>query len=263
METGLKGRIAVVAAASQGLGLASAMGLAAEGASLAICSRDQSRIDAAAEAIRRRHGVDVLAQAVDVTSQAAVQGFVKAAAHRFGGIDICVTNAGGPPAKMFLSTTTDEWRRALEMNFLSVVYFAREVIPYMQRKRWGRIVTITSLSVKQPIGDLIYSNSVRMAVVGLVKSLANEFGKDGILVNNVGPGFTATTRLKELAGMRAQAAGVSEQDLFDRWASDTALKRVGQPEELADTVVWLASERASNITGQTILVDGGSYKGAL
>lgn len=263
METGLKGRIAIVAAASQGLGLASAMGLAAEGTKLAICSRDQSRIDIAATAIRQRHGVEVLAQAVDVTSQAAVQSFVKAAADRFGGVDICVTNAGGPPAKMFLSTTADEWRHALEMNFLSVVYLAQEVIPYMQRKRWGRIVTITSLSVKQPIADLIYSNSVRMAVVGLVKSLANEFGKDGILVNNVGPGFTATARLKELAGMRARAAGISEQDLFDHWASDTALKRVGQPEELADTVVWLASERASNITGQTILVDGGSYKGAL
>ena len=131
----------------------------------------------------------------------------------------------------------------------------------MQRNHWGRIITITSVAVKQPVPDLVLSNAVRSAVVGLVKSLANEFGKDGILVNNVGPGYTATDRLKQLAAARSKTTGKSEQEVFESWALDTALKRVGTPEEFADAVVWLASARASYITGQTLLVDGGTYKG--
>jgi 3-oxoacyl-[acyl-carrier protein] reductase len=141
------------------------------------------------------------------------------------------------------------------------VYFAREVVPHMQRKRWGRIITLTSISTKQPVPDLVLSNAVRAAVVGLMKSLANEFGRDGILVNNVGPGYTATERLKELARARSSAQGKSEDEIFAAWASDAALKRVADPKEVADAIVWLASERASYITGQTILVDGGAYKG--
>lgn len=144
---------------------------------------------------------------------------------------------------------------------MSVVYFAREVIPHMQRDRWGRIITLTSVTTKQPVPDLVLSNAVRAAVVGLVKSLANEFGKDGILVNNVGPGFTATDRLKDLARTRSQTLGKREEEMFAGWAADSALKRVAEPREVADTIVWLASERASYITGQTILVDGGTYKG--
>ena len=131
----------------------------------------------------------------------------------------------------------------------------------MQKKRWGRIITITSITTKQPVSDLVLSNAVRAGVVGLVKSLANEFGKDGILVNNVGPGFTATDRLKELAKTRSAASGKAEQEIFEGWAADAALKRVGEPREVAETIVWLASDRASYITGQTILVDGGVYKG--
>jgi 3-oxoacyl-[acyl-carrier protein] reductase len=204
---------------------------------------------------------DVFAQACDVTDAAEVHGFVAAMAAKFGGVDICVTNAGGPPAKGFLAASIDEWRNAVEANFLSTVYFAREVIPHMQRKHWGRIITLTSISTKQPVPDLVLSNAVRAAVVGLVKSLANEFGKDGILVNNVAPGYTATDRLKELARARASAQGKSEEEIFAALASDTAMKRVGEPREVADAIVWLASDRASYITGQTILVDGGSYKG--
>lgn len=263
METGLKNRVAIVAAASQGLGFAVAEGLAAEGTKLAICSRDEKRIQAAACRIRDKHKIEVIAYPVDVTDSANIERFVANTVEHFGAVDICVTNAGGPPAKNFLQTTYEEWQRAVETNFLSVVYFAKQVIPHMQRRRWGRLITITSVSVKQPIADLIYSNAVRTAVVGLVKSLANEFGKDGILVNNVGPGYTATDRLKSLARMRSESSGVPVDELFSRWASDTALKRVGQPEELADVVVWLASNRASNVTGQTILVDGGSYRGTL
>jgi 3-oxoacyl-[acyl-carrier protein] reductase len=190
-----------------------------------------------------------------------VHSFVDSVAEKFGGVDVCVTNAGGPPAKGFLAASIEEWRKAIDANFLSTVFFAREVIPHMQRKRWGRIITLTSISTKQPVPDLVLSNAARAAVVGLMKSLANEFGKDGILVNNVGPGYTATDRLKGLARARAAAQNKSEDEIFAAWASDSALKRVGQPSEVADTIVWLASERASYITGQTILVDGGAYKG--
>jgi 3-oxoacyl-[acyl-carrier protein] reductase len=261
MDLGLKNRVAVVAASSQGIGRTTAEAFAAEGCRVAMCARNPQTLQAAADKIRKEHGVEVLAEAFDVTDAAAVGRFVAAVAEKFGTVDICVTNAGGPPAKGFLSASLEEWQRALELNFLSTVYFAHEVIPHMQRQRWGRIITLTSITTKQPVADLVLSNAVRAAVVGLVKSLANEFGKDGILVNNVGPGFTATDRLKELAKTRAVATGKTEQDLFDGWAADAPLKRLGQPREVAETIVWLASERASYITGQTLLVDGGIYKG--
>jgi 3-oxoacyl-[acyl-carrier protein] reductase len=261
MNLGLKDRVALVAASSQGIGRATAEAFAAEGCRLAMCARSAHTLQAAAEKIKKQHGAEVLAQACDVSDAAAVSRFVAAVAEKFGSVDICVTNAGGPPAKGFLAATLDEWQRALDLNFLSTVYFAREVIPLMQRKRWGRIITITSITTKQPVTDLVLSNAVRAAVVGLVKSLANEFGKDGILVNNVGPGFTATDRLKELAKARASASGKSEQEIFEGWAADAPLQRLGDPREVAETIVWLASERASYITGQTVLVDGGIYKG--
>jgi 3-oxoacyl-[acyl-carrier protein] reductase len=261
MDLGLKNRVALIAASSQGIGLATAEAFAAEGCRVAICARNAQTLDSAAEKIRNHHKAEVLAEAFDVTDSAAVSQFVATVAGKWGGIDICVTNAGGPPAKGFLAASLQDWQRAIDANFLSTVYFAREVIPHMQRKRWGRIITITSITTKQPVTDLVLSNAVRAAVVGLVKSLANEFGKDGILVNNVGPGFTATERLKELAKARSAASGKPEQEFLDGWAADAPLKRLGHPRELADTIVWLASERASYITGQTVLVDGGMYKG--
>jgi 3-oxoacyl-[acyl-carrier protein] reductase len=261
MDTGLKGRVAIVAGSSKGIGLATAEAFAAEGCYLAMCARNAPALEAAAQKIRQQSRLDVLAQALDVSDATAVHDFVAAVVEKFGSADICVPNAGGPPAKGFLATTTEEWRKAIDANFLSAVYFAREVIPHMLRKKWGRIITLTSISTKQPVPDLVLSNAVRAGVVGLVKSLANEFGKDGILVNNVGPGYTATGRLKELAGARSAVQKKSEDEIFAAWASDSALKRVGEPKEVADTIVWLASERASYITGQTILVDGGAYKG--
>ena len=226
-----------------------------------MCARNPQTLQAAARSIKKQHNAKVFIDAIDVTDEAAVRRFIGGVVRKFGGIDICVTNAGGPPAKGFLAATVEEWRRAVELNFLSTVYFARAVIPHMQRKRWGRIITLTSITTKQPVTDLVLSNAVRAAVVGLVKSLANEFGKDGILVNNVGPGFTATDRLKELAKARAASSGKSEREIFDGWAADAPLQRLGEPREVADTIVWLASERASYITGQTVLVHGGMYKG--
>ena len=261
METGLKNRVAIVAASSQGLGRATAEAFAAEGCRLAICSRNKEALDSVARDLSGRYQAEVWAEPLDVADSTAVRDFVDGVVHRFGSVDICVTNAGGPPAKGFLTTTIEEWRRAIDLNFMSAVYFAHNVIPHMQKKKWGRIITITSVTTKQPVGDLVYSNAVRAAVVGLVKSLANEFGKDGILVNNVGPGFTATDRLKELAKSRSAALNKTEKEVFEGWAAEAPLRRLGEPRELADAIVWLASERASYITGQTILVDGGLYKG--
>jgi 3-oxoacyl-[acyl-carrier protein] reductase len=261
MDFGLKERVAIVAASSQGIGRATAEALAAEGCRVAMCARHAETLQQAADKIRRQYSAEVLAQVVDVTDPDAVHRFVDTVADKFGSTDICVTNAGGPPARGFLTATIEEWRKAVEANFLSTVYFAREVIPHMKRKRWGRIITITSITTKQPVADLVLSNAVRAAVVGLVRSLANEFGKDGILVNNVGPGYTATDRLKDLANKRSAAQGKSVSEVVDGWAAEAPLKRLGEPREVADAIVWLASERASYVTGQTVLVDGGVYKG--
>jgi len=261
MDTGLQNRVAIVAASSRGIGRATAEAFAAEGCRIAMCSRDADTLRASAQQIEKQYQAEVFSAPLDVTDPQAVHDFVEATVTKFGSADICVTNAGGPPAKGFLAATLDDWQSAVNANFLSTVYFAREVIPHMQRKHWGRIITITSITTKQPVADLVLSNAVRAAVVGLVKSLANEFGKDGILVNNVGPGYTATDRLKQLAKTRSAALGKPEKEFFDAWAADAAVKRVGEPREVADTIVWLASERASYITGQTILVDGGAYKG--
>ena len=218
MDLGLKGRSVIVAASSEGIARAAAMKFAEEGARVAMCSRDARKLNAAADEIRSRYSAVVIAEPLDVTDAAAVKEFVAHVAHEFNGLDVCVTNAGGPPPRMFLSTTTEEWHRAVELNFMSVVYFARAVLPHMQRKRWGRLVTLTSVSVRQPVPELIYSNAVRSGVLGLVKSLSNEFGRDGITVNNVAPGYTATERLKELARVRAAEAGLPETVWLD-WES--------------------------------------------
>ena len=261
MESALKNKLAIVGGSSDGMGRATAEAFAAEGANVAMFARTEKKLLAAADEIRSRFGVQVLAQAVDVTQVETIEKFIAAVASTFGRLDVCVANAGGPPPKNFLSISMDEWRKAVDLNFLSVVALARGVIPHMQRNHWGRFVTITSSSVRQPIADLILSSAVRPAVVGLVKSLAIEFGKDGITVNNVAPGYTATERLKELASVRALAAGISEQEIYEKWAADIPIRRLAKPEEIADTIVWLSSERAASITGQTIMVDGGAYKG--
>ncbi len=261
MDLGLKGRGVIVAASSQGIGRATAQAFAREGAQVAMCARTAKALLEAADKIRANTEAEVYAETVDVTDSAAVQHFVEQVAKRFGRIDVCVANAGGPPAKNFLSITNEEWRQAVDTNFMSVVHLAKGVLPHMQRHQWGRIITITSVSVKQPIAELVLSNAVRAAVVGLVKSLSNEFGKDGILVNNVAPGYTATERLQELAGVRALAGGTSPEAVYKKWAAETPVGRLGQPGEIADLVLWLASERAGYITGQTILADGGTYPG--
>jgi len=261
METGLKGRVAIVAGSSAGIGRATALAFAAEGAHIALCARRQQELDHVAEEARSRFGVQTFTRAFDVSGDDAVRNFVEATSGQFGRVDICVPNAGGPPAKPFLETTMDEWERAWQLNLLSAVSFAHAVIPHMRRQRWGRIVTLTSYTVKQPVPELILSNTIRAGVMGLVRSLAGQFGRDGITVNNVGPGFTATDRSRSLLEQRARNRNLPVDQIRDEIERDIPIGRMATPEEVAAAIVWLASEAAASITGQTILVDGGSYKG--
>jgi 3-oxoacyl-[acyl-carrier protein] reductase len=261
MDLGLKDRVAIVAASSQGLGKAVALGLAREGAKLALCARTESTLCAAADEIHHQTGVEVMTRAFDVTAYGEVRSFVAAVAERFGRVDVCVANAGGPPSKLFSEISVEEWHAAADLNLMSTVYFAKETLPLMQQRRWGRFIAITSMTVKQPVDGLILSNAVRSAVSGLVKSLSNEYGPHNILVNNVCPGYTATDRLLSLARRMGEREGVPADEVESRWAAQTPLRRIGKPEEFADLVVFLASERASYITGTSIAVDGGIVKG--
>jgi len=260
MDTGLKGKVVLVAGASQGMGRATALAFAHEGARVAICGRTERTLAEAAAAIGQS-GSEVLHVVADVSREDSVKHLVAEVTRKLGPVDVCVANAGGPPPRAFLAASSEDWQNAFAANFMSVVYLAREVLPQMQKKKWGRFITITSTTVKQPVPDLLLSNSIRPAVVGLIKSLTQEFGRDGITFNNIGPGYTTTDRLSELAKVRGAAAGVGEQEIYERWAADVPLRRLGKPEEIADAIVWLASERASYVTGQSILVDGGIYKG--
>jgi 3-oxoacyl-[acyl-carrier protein] reductase len=263
MDLGLKGRVAIIAAASKGLGRAVAEEFAKEGCRIAICARTADELEHTAVEIERASGTHIFRHALDVTNFEAVSSFVDAVEQKFGRIDICVTNAGGPPAKKFLDITLEEWRAAVDLTLLSTVYFAREVLPRMQQNRWGRFLTITSVSVKQPIDGLLLSNSLRAAVTGLAKTLATEFGASGITVNNVCPGYTLTERLDELAEKQARIAGVPRDQIFDAWSSEIPIGRLARPDEFAALVAFLASERASSINGTTIAVDGGWVKGLL
>ena len=263
MDLGLSGKVAIVAAASQGLGRAVALELAREGAHVAICARGAAELEKAAGAIGQATGQAVFWQALDVTDAERVEKFVQGVEKRFGRVDICVTNAGGPPAKKFLEISLAEWRAAVDLTLLSAVYFAREVLPRMQKNHWGRLVTITSMAVKQPVDGLLLSNSIRAAVAGLARTLANEFGADGITVNNICPGYTTTDRLVELADKQAQTAGVTRDKIYERWSTQVPLGRLARPEEFAAAVAFLVSERASYINGATLAVDGGWVRSLL
>ena len=250
MDLGLRGRAAIVEASSEGIGKAIAFALASEGSDLLICARRPGPLDETAEVIRTATGVRVAAVAADVTDEHAAKDLVARALGEYGRLDICVTNAGGPPSKSFSDASAEDWRRAVDLNLLSVVWLAREALPVMQRAGWGRFITLTSVSVKQPLSGLILSNSVRTAVNGLVRSLCNEYGATGVTVNNVCPGFTATERLRELAGKLGPGA---EQE----WIERIPARRLATPEEVGDLVAFLCSERAAYINGESIAIDGG------
>ena len=261
METGLRNRVAIVAASSKGIGRATALAFAAEGANLAICARHAEPLNLVAEEARRLYGVEVYTATFDVAEDESVRQFADSVHGHFGRIDVCVTNAGGPPAKPFAKTTMAEWDSAYQLNLRSIVSFAHAVLPSMQQQRWGRFITITSIAVKQPVLELVLSNAVRTGVLGLVRSLATQYGPDNITINNVGPGLYRNRSGKRTGAIERANHGRTASDYEAEIAKDIPLRRLAKPEEVADAIVWLASERAAYITGQTILVDGGVYRG--
>ncbi len=260
MDLGLQGRVAIVAAASKGLGRAVAEELAREGASVAICARTAAELEQGAAHIQKATGREVLHQAIDVTDPTAVGDFAAAVEKRFGRLDICVTNSGGPPSKLFVDTKPEDWRSAVEQLLMSTVFFAKEALPRMQKNKWGRFITITSSAVKQPVDGLLLSNSIRAAVTGLARTLANEFASYGITVNNVCPGYTRTARLDNLAASISARTGAPPEAVFADWTRQIPAGRIGTPQEFAAVVAFLASERASYVNGASIAVDGGMIR---
>lgn len=263
MDLRLKGKVALVAAASRGLGRAVAEELAAEGASLVLCARGAESLAEACDCIERTTGASVHGVTGDVSSSSDVSRIVGAALERFGRVDILVTNAGGPPAGSFDSLSAQDWEAATRMTLTSVLELTRAVLPGMRQRRWGRILNITSIAVKQPVDNLMLSNSLRAAVTGFARTLANEVAAEGITVNNLLPGYTRTERVEELARSAADREGIAEADVRARWEGEIPMRRLGEPHEFAALAAFLASERASYITGTSITVDGGWVRSLL
>lgn len=261
MDFGLRDRVALVAAASRGIGFAVARELAREGARIFLCSRDELRAVQAAEEIREETGAVCTGMRADMTSDEDTTRFVNVARLEAGRIDICVTNSGGPPASTFAETDLDMYRMAFELNALSAIRLARLVVPSMREQHWGRIINITSISVKQPIDGLLLSNTVRAGLTGWAKTLSTEVAADGVTVNNVAPGYTLTERQAELAEARAHRMGRTNEEIIAEWAAQIPMRRLARAEEIAAAVAFLASKRASYITGVTLQVDGGWVRG--
>lgn len=261
MDLQLAGRVAMIAASSKGLGRACALGLAREGARVSICARSAEELEATADQIRAETGAEVLAVPTDLTDAAQIQRWADRTIAAFGGVDILVTNAGGPPHGVWADFQTDgAWLRAFELNLLSTIRMIRAVLPSMRQRGGGRILNIQSTSVKAPIPNLILSNTIRPGVAGLAKSLSRELAQDNILVNTVCPGAIYTDRLRSGVRDQAERRGISEEEAAAERAQNIPLKRFGTPEEFANVVVFLASPRASYVTGSTIAVDGGNVQ---
>lgn len=263
MDMGIRGKVAVVCAASKGLGKASAMGLAAEGANLVICARGADVLKQTADEIVQATGVQVVPVALDVSQASACRRLIDVAKSAFGGLDILVNNAGGPPPGFFMDFSDEQWAAGFETNFMSAVRLVRLAIPIMQQRGGGRVVNIVSLSVKQPIENLVISNSIRASVIGLMKTLSQQFGADGITFNNVLPGTILTDRVRQTSGAQAEREGISVDEVIERGGKAVPMGRIGQPDDLGALVTFLASSHAQWITGTSIQVDGGAYKGLM
>jgi 3-oxoacyl-[acyl-carrier protein] reductase len=265
MDLGLKGRVAIVTAASRGLGLASAKALAAEGASVVICARGPQQLEAARSEVQgvAASGVRVEATALDVAAAEAPQQLVGIARERFGRLDVLVTNAGGPPPGGFESVGDAEWERAFQLTLMSVVRLVREALPLLRASSQGRIVNLVSTSAKQPIDNLLLSNALRAAVIGLAKTLSRELGASAITVNNILPGIILTDRQRELRGAEAARRGISFEQAIAEAGRGVPLGRIGKPEEVGALVAFLASAPAAYITGTSIQVDGGLVVGMM
>jgi len=263
MDLGLKQKVAVVGGASKGLGRACAEVLAEEGARVVMCSRSRADLDRAAEELRNRTGGDVLAIAGDLDRHETIKALIAGAADRFGRIDILVNNSGGPPLARAASATEEQWATAVQRSLLFFARMSREAIPHLKRQGGGRIINILASTVYQPIPNLALSGATRMGVVAFAKSLADEVGRDGILVNNVCPGSILTERMLSNVTSRAGELGISVDEALAQRAAETAVGRVGDPREMANLVAFLASDKSSYITGTTMLVDGGLVRSVM
>lgn len=259
MDLGLKGKVALVTAASKGMGKACASGLAAEGARVVMCARNEGDLKTAVDEVKAATKGEVLGIPADVTKAEQVRALVGRVKDAYGAPDILIANCGGPPRGYFDDFADEAWYGAVEVSLMSTVRLIREVLPGMRAKRWGRILTIQSVSVKQPLPELLLSNAVRPGVAGMMKTLAAQLGKENILVNTLCPGRILTDRL--LGGLKG--SGLSREEYLARQGSEIPLGRVGTAEEFANVAVFLASERASYVTGVAIQVDGGLVRGLL
>lgn len=262
MNLGLKDKVALIAASSKGLGRASAEAIAQEGAKITICARNEEALKAAQEEIMAATGAEVLAVVADMSVPSDIQNLVEQTVEHFGGLHVLVCNAGGPPAGYFPDFDDAQWEAAFNLSMMSTVRLIRAALPHMQAAQWGRIINVTSISVKQPVDNLLLSNSIRASVHGMAKTLANQVAKDGITINNVMPGYTQTDRVNQLVAVSAEKMGKSEAQVLANIAKPIPMGRIGQPEEFGAVVAFLASEKASYVTGLSIPVDGGLIKAA-
>jgi len=264
MDLGLKDKVALILASSKGLGLACEKSFYSEGAHVIICSRSKDNIKLAKEEISKLKPSNssnrILGVVTDLSNENEIHALVETTLNEFRQIDILVHNAGGPPSAPFREISREDWEKSINLNLVSFVHISKLVLPIMQKQEFGRIIAITSVSVKQPLNNLILSNTTRLGVVGFAKTLSNEYAKDNILINVVCPGPTLTNRMKELINKAVRDTGKSEEEIKNTWIDNIPLGRLGKREELANLVVFLASKKASYITGTVIQVDGGFVK---
>lgn len=263
MDLGLKNRVALVAASSRGLGKAVAWGLAKEGTKLVICSRNKDILEKTADDILLKTGVTVFPLAMDLTNHEQINWLIEETMDLFGKVDILITNSGGPPPGNFNDVLETDWKNSYQLNLMSAILLTKAVIPGMQKQKWGRIVYMTSVTVKQYMPGMVLSNVIRPSILALMKNMSHELAKDNILVNSVCPGYFITDRVKQLIEDKAKKEKKKASKITEDFIAEIPLARMGNPEEFANLVVFLASERASYITGSAISIDGGLLRGLL
>jgi 3-oxoacyl-[acyl-carrier protein] reductase len=263
MDLNIKGKVAVVTASSRGLGKAAAEALAAEGVNLALCSRDREKIEEAADFMRDKYNVEVLAEVCDVTDKAAIESFKDKVTDRFHTCHILFTNCGGPPPGKVEEFAAPDFQKAIDMNLLSTINLVNAFLPFMKQEEWGRILASTSISVKQPIPTLALSNVSRVGVVAFIKSLSLDVAPYNITANTLAPGYIMTERVKSLLENQSKNQGISYDEALANLIDTIPVKKIGSPEDFGALCAFLSSQQASYITGETILIDGGMYKGLM